>query len=148
MKFTEISIIYFQKTLKLFANQSFKQFRQNWQNANWSMIIFLSTCTLYKDWSNICQFKDSLKNLHIISAKRTLFPLIILTGISLSWIDFEESNICISSRTCSFETKLKENLGAFSCSEVIVKMLRWFLHFTIAFKVGWSMLSDKGSQPS
>ena len=49
---------------------------------------------------------------------------------------------------CSSETKLKENLGIFSCSEVIVRMLGWFLHFPIAFKVGCSMLSDKGSQPS
>ena len=60
----------------------------------------------------------------------------------------EESNICISSRICSFETKLKENLGVFSCSEVIVSMLGWFLHLTIAAKLGCSMLSDKGSQPS
>ena len=65
--------------------------------------------------------------MHIISAKRSLFPLINLKEISLSWIAFEESNIWISSRTCSFETKLKENVGVFSCSEVHKKQLSKYL---------------------
>ena len=74
--------------------------------------------------------------MQIISAKISLFHLINLAGISLSWIPFEESNICISSRTCPFKTKLKKNVDVFSCSENIVRILGWF-HFTIAFKVGF-----------
>ena len=45
-----------------------------------------------------------------------------------------------------FETKLKENLGVFSCSDAIIMMLECFLHFTIAFKIRWPMLSEKVSQ--
>ena len=78
----------------------------------------------FKQSGSLLFSKDSLKYLHIISAKRSLFLLIDLTGISLSWIAYEESNICISSRICSFETKLKENLGVFSCSEVLVRIAR------------------------
>ena len=66
----------------------------------------------------------------------------------LSWIAFENCSISVSSRTCYFETKLKENLGVFSCSDATVRMLGWCLHFTAAVKVRWSMLSDKGSLPS
>ena len=46
----------------------------------------------FKQSGNLLFSKDSLKYLHIVSAKRSLFSLINLTGISLSWIAFEESN--------------------------------------------------------
>ena len=106
------------------------------------------TFSNFKQSENLLFSKDSLKKFHINCAKRFLFPLIILTRISLSWIAFEESNISISSRACSFETKLKGNLDVFSCSEAIVRILEGFLYFTVAFWVTWSMLSVKGLQLS
>ena len=52
----------------------------------------------------------------------------------------------ISVRTSSLETKLKENFALFLYSDVIARILGWFLHLVVAFRIGSSMFSAKESQ--
>ena len=61
---------------------------------------------------------------------------------------FETSSTFISVRTSSLETKLKEKVALFLYSDAIARILGWFLHLAIAFRVGSSMFSAKESQYS
>ena len=59
---------------------------------------------------------------------------------------FETSNTFIFVRTSSLETKLKEKFALLLYSDAIARILGWFLHLTIAFRVGSIMFSAKESQ--
>ena len=61
---------------------------------------------------------------------------------------FETSSTFISVKTSSLETKLKEKLSQFIYSDAIARILGWFLHLAIAFRVGSPILSGKESQCS
>ena len=72
--------------------------------------------------------------------------LIILTGMSPSWMTFEIFSTLISVRTSSLETKLKERFPQFLYSDAISRILGWFLHLAVVFRVGSSTFSAKESQ--
>ena len=59
---------------------------------------------------------------------------------------FETSNTFIFVRTSSLETKLKEKFAQLLYSDAIARILGWFLHLAIAFRVGSIMFSAKESQ--
>ena len=59
---------------------------------------------------------------------------------------FETSSIFIYIRAFSLETKLKETFALFLYSGGIAGLLGWFLHLSIAYRVGSSMFSAKESQ--
>ena len=59
---------------------------------------------------------------------------------------FETSNTFIFVRTSSLETKLKEKFALLLYSDAIARILGWFLHLAIDFRVGPSMFSAKESQ--
>ena len=61
---------------------------------------------------------------------------------------FETWSTFISLRTSSLETKLKKKLSLFVYSDAIVRILEWFFHLAIAFRVESSMFSAKESQCS
>ena len=64
----------------------------------------------------------------------------------LSRMAFETSSTFISVRTSSLETKLKEKFALFLYSDAIARILGWFLHLEMAFRVGSSIFSAKESQ--
>ena len=47
-------------------------------------------------------------------------------------------------RNVASVTELNVNLSRFSWTALIASTLGWFLHFVIAFRAGWSILSDNG----
>ena len=55
---------------------------------------------------------------------------------------FETSRTFIPVRTSSEEIKLKERFALFLYS-AIARILEWFFHLTIAYRVGSSMVSAK-----
>ena len=59
---------------------------------------------------------------------------------------FETSSIFISVRTSSLEIKWKKKFDLFLYSDAIARILGWFLHLAIDFRVGLSMFSAKESQ--
>ena len=59
---------------------------------------------------------------------------------------FETSSIFISVRTSSLETKLKEKFALFLSSDAIARILGWFVHLAVAFRVGSLIFSAKESQ--
>ena len=61
---------------------------------------------------------------------------------------FETYSTFISVRTPSLETKLKEKFAPFLYSDAIARILGWFLHLAIVFRVGSSIFSAKESQSS
>ena len=87
-----------------------------------------------------------LRKKQIASAKKFSFVLINLTRMSLSWMAFETSSTFISVRTSSLETKLKEKFALFLYSDAIARILGWFLHLAIAFRVRSSIFSAKELQ--
>ena len=76
-------------------------------------------------------------------AKKISLALIVLPGMSLSWMVFETSSTFISARTSSLKTKLKEKLALFLRS-IYSGTPGWFLYST--FMVGSSMFCTKESQ--
>ena len=52
----------------------------------------------------------------------------------------------ISAKMSSLEIKSKEHLALFSYLDTIARMLGWFLHLTIAFRIGSLIFSVKESQ--
>ena len=59
---------------------------------------------------------------------------------------FETSSTFISVRTSSLETKWNEKFAQFLYSDAVARILGWFLHLAVAFRVGSSILSAKESQ--
>ena len=59
---------------------------------------------------------------------------------------FDTSSTFISARVSSLETVLKEKFALFLYSDIIAKILEWFLHLTTAFRVVSSMFFAKESQ--
>ena len=51
---------------------------------------------------------------------------------------FETFSTFISARTSSLETTLKEKFALFLYSGAVARILGWFLHLAIAFRVGSS----------
>ena len=58
---------------------------------------------------------------------------------------FWDIRILISFATSATVTELNVNHFRFSWTVVIASTLGWFLHFIIAFRVRWSILSESGS---
>ena len=59
---------------------------------------------------------------------------------------FGTSGIFISVRMSSLETKLKEKFALFLNSDAIARILGWFVHLAVAFRVGSLIFSAKESQ--
>ena len=111
-------------------------------------------CIFIENWSNRYQlqaiwklftFQSIVKYFVINAAKDSLLPLKSFTGRSPSCIAFELLRIPISFVTSVTATELKINLSQFSWIAEISSAFGWFLHFTITFRVGWSMLFDNGA---
>ena len=77
----------------------------------------------FRQLGNLPFSKDLLKENQIASAKKFSFALIILTGMSLSWMAFETSSTFISVRTSSLETKLNVKFALFLYSDVSSRIL-------------------------
>ena len=58
----------------------------------------------------------------------------------------ESSSIFISVKTSSLETEFKEKFALFLYSDVIARILGWFIYLAIVFTVGSAMFSAKESQ--
>ena len=93
----------------------------------------------------LAHFKESLKYFAIYAAKKSLLSFKSFPGRSTSCIVFELLMILISFVASATVTELNVNLSRFPRTAVISSTLGRFLHFIIAFKVGWSILSNSGS---
>ena len=69
--------------------------------------------------------------------------LIILVDMSLLWVAFEASNANISLQISSIVTNLKEKQSKESLAFLILRTIAWWKHFSIAFRTGSSLRSDK-----
>ena len=69
--------------------------------------------------------------------------LIILVGMSLLWVAFQASNANISLQISSVVTNLKEKQSEESLASLIFRMLAWWEKFSIVFRTGSSLKSDK-----
>ena len=110
------------RTGDLTKHVSFKNFWDIWKYADWSIVFLRISATLFKDRSDICEFKDWSKFRLILEllklewrkfVKISAFSLILHDGISESWQAFDASKFKISFKTSVLSTHLKKIEGSF-----------------------------------
>ena len=89
---------------------------------------------------NFAIFKDPLKYFVIYAAKKFFLSFKRFTGRPASCVAFELLKTLIYFALSATELKVK--LSKFSW---IASTPEWFLHFTVAFRIWWSILPDNGS---
>ena len=90
--------------------------------------IILKTDVIFANFKSYLLFSDDLlKYQQIASAKKLSFVLIILIGISFSWMVFETSSAFTSARTSSLEINSKGKLVLSSYYDATARMLGWMV---------------------
>ena len=87
--------------------------------------------------------KTTLSTHSLKKSQISEFCFNILTGMSVFWVAFLGSSFLISSATDAFE---KLNIEVLFKSFIAI-VLGWFVYFNMVLKIGWEILSAKGTAP-